>query len=585
MLSGKSFGVKQSWAVDTTSQISPYPVVSRTSMSEFASPARETPITVREGVRHRRRRKAPDKAARELSIRLIGLAVVPAAGMLLLMVAAVLSVAAAAPRERSAASVLIGAVAAGVLVLLLACRQALSTARRVEGDNQILAEWLEYLHKLVMAGEQEVRNSGTRLRRGQRPLVASPAPPTKGAHTFVQLARALDAYRAAVGDAMTQAEGQRVQVFVNFSDRLKSLGRAALHKLDEVERDVEDPDHLAALFGVDHDITRIRRAAESMAVMGGVKSSRSEDPAFVKAVLRMGIQEIHNYARAKVVTACDASLPGYAVASVTHLLAELLENATAFSSPATQVEMRASLIPRGLLVEIDDKGLSMEPETFATMNDLLADPEHTEISAQLIAEGRNGLFVVASLARRYGITVTLRPNIYGGTQAVVIVPQALLDAGRQEMAEQQAARTSAPRDPQSRPQTAPPAHHGTAPRATRASAPPGSVVQQRAPIRRPGGHVPAPVPPVHPETAALYLVDSGVQGGPGPLPALPVRPDAPAPEANEKLPEPTQPGAATRRGVSRAEQQDWQLAAKFASGWQSAADDDGAGPEPPAPAS
>ncbi|MDQ0773009.1 anti-sigma regulatory factor (Ser/Thr protein kinase) [Streptomyces aurantiacus] len=560
-------------------------------MSEFASSARETPSTVREGVRHRRRRKAPDKAARELRIRLIRLAVVPAAGMLLLMVAAVLVVSAAAFREKSAASVLMGAVAAGVLVLVLACRQALAAARGVEGDNRLVAEWLEYLNKLVTAGEQEARNAGIRLRRGQRPVVSPPVPPpARSAHPFAQLARALSVYRGVVGDAMAQAESQRVQVFVNFSDRLKSLGRSALHKLDEIERDVEDPEHLAALFGVDHDMTRMQRAAESMAVMGGVTSSRSEDPASVKAVLRLGIQEIHNYARAKVVTACVADLPGYAVASVTHLLAELLENATAFSSPATQVEMRASLIPHGLLVEIDDKGVSMEPETFATLNALLADPEHSDTGARLIAEGRNGLFVVASLARRYAITVKLRPSIYGGTQAAVVVPRALLEAGRLEMAEQQAARMPAPSNPGSRPQAAPPARLGAPTpvarpaEAAQAAAAPVSVGPQRTPVGRSGGHAPAAVPPAVPKTAALHLVDSGAPSGPGPLPALPVRPDAPqAPQADERRPPPAQPAAATRPGVPRAEQ-DWQLGAKFASGWQSAADDEDAGPERPAPA-
>ncbi|MGA5506951.1 ATP-binding protein [Streptomyces umbrinus] len=475
--------------------------------------------------------------------------------------------------------------AAGVIVLVLACRQALATARGVEGENQLVAEWLEHLHKQVVAAEQEARHAGIRLRRGQRPVVSPPAPSVEGVHPFAQLARALNGYRAVVGEAMTQAEGQRVQVFVNFSDRLKSLGRAALHKLDEVERDVEDPDHLAALFGVDHDITRIQRAAESMAVMGGVQSSRSEDPASVKAVLRLGIQEIHNYARVKVVTACDASLPGYAVAAVTHLLAELLENATAFSDPATQVEMHASLIPRGLVVEIDDKGVGMDPETFAMMNGLLADPEHSDISGQLIAEGRNGLFVVASLARRYGITVELRRNIYGSTRAAVVVPEALLEAGRLEMAEQQTARTPALRDPASRPQQATPQRHGAPVPAAQAGAPLISYAQSHMPKGRAGGRAPVPVPPVHPETAALYLVDSGVHDGSGPLPPLAVRPDAfQAPEANERRPERAQPGAAARPGVPRAEQ-DWQLAAKFASGWQSAADDDSTDPQRPAPAS
>lgn len=546
-------------------------------MSAFTSPAAESPGPARRGVRHRRIRQEPDPAARALRRRLIVLAVAPAGFMLLLTVAAGMFVGTTGFPPKAAAWLIAGVTAAGAIVLVASFHHATTVGREVERETRLVAEWLEYLHKQVAAGGEEARQSASRLQRGQRPVVAATASDIEGDHPFARLAHELSAYRAVVGNAMTQAAGQRVQVFVNFSDRLKSLGNAALAKLDDVERDVEDPDHLAALYSVDHDITRINRAAESMAVMGGVQSSRDEDPQSVRAVLRLGIQEIHTYARAKVIIAPDAHLPGYAVASVTHLLAELLENATAFSNPSTRVDVSASLIPVGLLVEIDDKGVGMEPEILAEMNALLADHESSDAGARLISAGQNGLFVVASLARRYGITVQLRQNMYGGIQAAVVVPHALLEAGHLEVAELQrrVARRPAAPSPAPRPSAATPTHQ-ISPAAGARSA----VAHPSTPTGRPTGPTPAPAIAGSAETATLYLVDGGTPGPVGGLRPLPVRPDLPqSPETN-----PTQTGARTGDDAPQPEH-NWQLADQFTSGWHSAARDDGAGPEQPAPAS
>ncbi len=548
-------------------------------MSAFISPAAESPGPVRRGV-HRRTPQDPAPAAQELRRRLTWLALAPTGSVLLLTVAASLFVSEVPSSPKTVASVIAGIAAAGAIALVAAFRRASTVAREVEGETQLVAEWLAYLNNQVAAGGEEARHAAVRLQRGQRPVMAAAVSAIEGDHPFAQLARDLGAYRAVVGNAMAQAAGQRVQVFVNFSDRLKSLGNAALAKLDDVERDVEEPDHLAALYSVDHDITRIKRAAESMAVMGGVQSSRPEGPQSIKAVLRLSIQEIHTYTRAKVITAPDSYLPGYAVASVTHLLAELLENATAFSNPSTRVEVNASLIPSGLLVEIDDKGVSMEPEMLTEMNTLLADPEHSDAGAQLITAGQNGLFVVASLARRYGITVQLRKNMYGGIQAAVIVPRTLLDAGHLEVSDlqRQAPRTPTPRNPVPRPQAAAPAGQNSTASAVR-----DSVAHPPIPTDRTAGHAAGPAVPGSAETAALYLVDTGTHIGAGTLRPLPVRPDdLPAPETTELL-EPSQTGA-TGHDVPPTEH-NWQLAAQFTSGWRSAAPDEGGQPERPAPAS
>jgi len=67
----------------------------------------------------------------------------------------------------------------------------------------------------------------------------------------------------------------------------------------------------------------------------------------------------------------------------------------------------------------------MTPQEYGSLNALLREP--TAISVhQLVQGARIGLYVVAQLARRHDIAVQLQPNITGGTQALVVLPKALL---------------------------------------------------------------------------------------------------------------------------------------------------------------
>ncbi|MGW1607785.1 sensor histidine kinase, partial [Streptomyces eurythermus] len=146
-------------------------------------------------------------------------------------------------------------------------------------------------------------------------------------------------------------------------------------------------------------------------------------------MLRSAIAEVEQYSRVKLVPPVDGELRGHAVADVIHLLAELIENATVFSAPHTQVLLRAGLVTSGLAVEVEDRGLGMPVAEQNRMNALLADPDQVNV-ASLLADGRIGLYVVSQLARRHGIQVRLQSNIYGGVQAVLVVPQALLGEAR-----------------------------------------------------------------------------------------------------------------------------------------------------------
>ncbi|GGM28500.1 hypothetical protein GCM10011608_11620 [Micromonospora sonchi] len=196
--------------------------------------------------------------------------------------------------------------------------------------------------------------------------------------------------------------------------------------LDVLEAQVEDPDLLKGLFQVDHLATRIRRYAENLAVVGGAVPRRQwSRPLPLVEVLRSAIAEVEQYARVRVVPPVEGTVRGHAGADVVHLLAELVENATAFAPPHTEVTVRARRVALGVAVEVDDRGLGMPHPEQDRVNALLADPGRVDVG-DLLRDGRIGAWVVSALARRHGITVKLQSNVYGGLQAVVILPTPLL---------------------------------------------------------------------------------------------------------------------------------------------------------------
>jgi signal transduction histidine kinase len=222
--------------------------------------------------------------------------------------------------------------------------------------------------------------------------------------------------------------GRQVEVFVNLSRRLQSLVHREIKLLDGLENEVEDPDLLKGLFQVDHLATRIRRHAENLAVLGGSVSRRQwSRPVALTEVLRSAIAEVEHYSRVKLVPPIDGTLPGHAVASVVHLIAELIENATMFAPPHTQVLLRSQRVAAGVAIEVEDRGLGMQRGDQERINQLLVNPDHINLD-DLLRDGRIGLYVVSVIARQTGIVVQLQTNIYGGTQAIVILPQQLLDS-------------------------------------------------------------------------------------------------------------------------------------------------------------
>ncbi|MGW3468701.1 sensor histidine kinase [Saccharopolyspora sp. NPDC000995] len=371
-------------------------------------------------------------------------------------------------------SVLGGGLAGCVIILVTAVFRARATANAIEDhadDSVALAQrrldestkhaqkWITALRSTVEQGKTEFPKLVEQVRAGEHPAPRWPADePAAGSHPFELLSYEIRQAQAAAEFAvarMQQASGAGfdaaigtdpgVAVFANIARRVQSLAHRAIQRLDELEQQVEDPDLLKGLFAVDHLVTGMRRQAESLAVLGGSMPRRQwSRPVPMYTVLRSSVAEVEHYARVKVLPPVDGTLHGHAVADVIHLIAELVENATAFSEPDTQVTVSTQRVTAGLAIDIRDRGLGIEQGERATLNTLLGDPGAVDRDERL-KDGRIGLYVVAQLSERHHVAVELENNMYGGTDAHVVIPNSLLGDEEEEPEQPPAAAESASR--------------------------------------------------------------------------------------------------------------------------------------------
>ncbi|WP_034272475.1 sensor histidine kinase [Haloechinothrix halophila] len=269
-----------------------------------------------------------------------------------------------------------------------------------------------------------------RLRQGDRVDVEYQIPWLDfGVDEIGQVASAFNkAQQTAISAAVQESETRRGvgSVFLNIAHRTQVIVHRQLKVLDSVERSEDDPDQLQLLFQLDHLATRSRRNAENLIILGGEQPGRQwRNPVSLREVVRSAVSETEHYTRVGSVSIPDTLMDGKVVADLAHLLAELIDNATAFSPPQSKVEVRGNAVGRGVVIEVEDQGLGMEKEQLDKFNTMLRKPPDFSVMA-LSTESRVGLFVVARLASRHGIKITLRESIYGGTTAIVLVPTDLI---------------------------------------------------------------------------------------------------------------------------------------------------------------
>ncbi|WP_185845116.1 ATP-binding protein [Nonomuraea sp. WAC 01424] len=267
-----------------------------------------------------------------------------------------------------------------------------------------------------------------RLRKGEDVDVRKEAGTIRvsGSAEITDVGRAFaSVQRTAVTAAVGQAALRRGvgQVFLNLARRKQGLLHRQLGLLDGMQRRTHDPDRLEELFRLDHLTTRMRRHAESLMILSGSAPARAwRRPVPVLDIVRAAVAEVEDYTRVNVEAMPVSAFDGGAAADLTHLVAELVENATIYSPPDTVVQVRGDQVSNGYAIEIEDKGLGLSPVEYAAINKLLSAPPEFDLADS----DRLGLFVVARLAERHEIKVQLRRSPYGGTAAIVLVPRSLV---------------------------------------------------------------------------------------------------------------------------------------------------------------
>ncbi|GGR63579.1 hypothetical protein GCM10010169_02850 [Micromonospora fulviviridis] len=267
--------------------------------------------------------------------------------------------------------------------------------------------------------------------------IAEPLP-VRSKDEFGQVTEAFNAvHLEAVRTAAEQAalRASVATMFVNLARRSQILVDRLIGHLDRLERGEEDPDRLAELFQLDHLATRMRRNDENLLVLAGADSTRVQrEPAALIDVLRAAQSEVEHYTRIEFgVIDRDIEVAAHAVNDLVHLVAELFDNATAFSPPDSHVMVEARRVGDRASLYVEDRGIGISHEQLRELNERLATPPQVDVAVSRMM----GLVVVARLASRHGVKVELRPGADRGTVAdvtlptSVLVPRALSGRGQQ----------------------------------------------------------------------------------------------------------------------------------------------------------
>ncbi|OLF16018.1 hypothetical protein BU204_19175 [Actinophytocola xanthii] len=333
-------------------------------------------------------------------------------------------------RERSAALQDEASDGAGLaaVILLVALVVALGVMAVV---GRHLLSSLSALHTSVLeVAKHRLPAAVARIREGGEDAdsIALEPVPVTSRDEVGQVARAFEAVQCQALRLASEQAGLRAQyssVFVNLSRRSQGLVQRQLHLLERLERDEEDADQLATLFQLDHLATRMRRNNENLMVLSGSDvGRRNQPPTTLADLLRAAVSEIEQYQRVVMLPPPSVLVVGYAVGDLVRLVAELLDNATAFSPPETSVTITCHSYEDGAVdVEVLDEGIGMTQDELDQANAKLADIGSIDVTTSR----RMGLFVIGRLASRHDIEVELdHAHEARGVRAVVTVPPELI---------------------------------------------------------------------------------------------------------------------------------------------------------------
>jgi signal transduction histidine kinase len=315
---------------------------------------------------------------------------------------------------------------------------------------------------------------------------------------------------AAVDEAKARAAG--TAMLMGVARRPQRPLQRGLKVVEDLQNRIGDENLLVELFDIHHQLNQTRRFLENLVILaGGQIGRRFQNPVPLRRVLLASFAEARNYQRITLRGAADVALAGHAVAEVIHLTAELLDNALAFSPPSSTVWVTANQVNHGVAIEIEDAGVGMSADAVDTANLLLATAPTPDVT-ELKDGAQVGLHVVAELAKREGLQVSLRRSAYGGLLAIVLLPERLLVAAPAEgggMTARITPPSETPRDSEG------PAAPGIVPAASRSAV--GLLEPERLPGKEPE-RAPERAPGRAPETTP---------GGAVTTPSRPERPPLP----------------------------------------------------------
>lgn len=402
----------------------------------------------------------------------------------------------------------------GLIAVIASITLSITTARAIVQQLRRLRDAADELANVRLPRVVQ------RLRAGEEVDVIAEAPPLAfGADEIGQVGQAFNAAQeTAVRAAVEQAELRRSvrDLFLSLARRNQTLVHRQLGMLDAMERRTADSAELDELFRIDHLATRMRRNAENLIVLAGAVPGRGwRRTVPMVDVIRAAVAEVEEYPRVNVLPSETAGLSGHAVGDVVHLLAELMENALAFSPRHTMVNVGGSEVGAGYVIEVEDHGLGMTVADLDQANAQLQEPAEF----LLTSTPRLGLYVVGRLAERHGVKVRLQPSPGGGTTAVVLIPTALvadtwppassLDSGEHQVIDAVAEQAPAGRREPDRAGPARPASGDGLPQRVRSADTPFELPQPRSV---------ADAPPV-PAPAALAPADTAPPATAAPAPA------------------------------------------------------------------
>jgi signal transduction histidine kinase len=235
------------------------------------------------------------------------------------------------------------------------------------------------------------------------------------ANEIGELARAFERVQGTAALLVERQVASRrnvAQMFGHVGRRTQNLVGRQVALIDALEFEETDSNRLADLYRLDHVTSRLRRNAGSLVVLSGAADSGEYvAPLPLADVVRLGLGEIEGYTRVDVDVPANLAVAPARINDLVQILAELMENATAFSPPHTRVTVTAD----HERLTIVDHGIGLAPERISEENARLAQRERLDLAPTEVL----GLFVVGRLARRHEITVELSSTPGGGLTAVV----------------------------------------------------------------------------------------------------------------------------------------------------------------------